>query len=63
MSTVSIAVALAKCKSAAGSVQLWLDVYFVYSDVVSIEWSQCQVDNSWPTRPFAFEHLQLPPTP
>ncbi len=27
--------------------KMWLKAYFVYSDVISIEWSQCQVNNSW----------------
>lgn len=45
MLTRATMIALKKCISMQYNMRLI--VYFVYSDVISEEWSQCQVDNSW----------------
>ena len=47
---LTIASEIAQCSVFHKQVEnkLWLNVYFVYSDVISVEWRQCQVANSWP---------------
>lgn len=48
MLKASTELGLIKCVLPASGEEMWPRVCFVYSDVISREWSQCQVEHSCP---------------